>query len=143
MLKETKVTFIVLTVFLAFLFCVEFSITRLGFSIFPRYPYYEVAALARQLDAKPEGRWTFPRSYFAEVIEEGQSMEEVHEIIRGYEAVYRCGQSEIYYYYSTNRYHALRFMVVYENGDYAGVFGEDWNSQPFDVSLCGEGRIRE
>lgn len=143
---ETKMNrnlWVVLALFAAFLFCVEFSIKELRFVIFPRYPYYEVAALARELGTEIDDKRIFPRSYFEDILAEGHSMQEVHEIVRGYESVYSCGQSEIYYFYSKQEHHALRMMVVYEDGNFERVLGEDWGSQPFDVSLCGEGRIGE
>ena len=43
--------------------------------------------------------------------------DEVHRIVRGYEAVYRCyeeHQNELYYYFSTDEKEATRFLIFYD-----------------------------
>jgi len=87
----------------------------------------------------------FPTSYFRTKLKEGMSVDEVHEIIQGYEQVYRCGKvTEIYYFYDTEDDKAYRYAVIY-NWDmtYTRTVTEDSNSKYFNVEKCELGLLTQ
>ena len=84
-------------------------------------------------------RTYFPEIYFYDSLEIGMTSAEVHEVVRGYEAVYLCKENsygdyedELYYYYSLNDNKAMRFMIDYDaEGRYYDFYSEDANSRSF------------
>jgi len=106
--------------------------------------------LAKVLGIKLDGnnRRGFPVTYFLDHLEPGMTVEEVHEIVIGYDSVYRCPRSfknELYYYFGDKEGIATRFMIFYDtDGRYEDLLGEDPNSLEFgDSGGCLEGPIGE
>ena len=85
----------------------------------------------------------FPGSYFATKLKEGMSVDEVHEIVQGYEQVYQCwGGVEIYYFYDTDDDLAYRFEVIYDwDMTYIRAVTEDSDSKYFNVEKCELGLL--
>ena len=75
--------------------------------------------LARELGLDPQihGRISyFPVNYFYKTLPPGTPISQVHQIVKGYEAVFVCGNyMEMYYYYSTSDEDAKIFTISYEN----------------------------
>lgn len=99
-------------------------------------------------------RWpyvtSFPASYYASTLEEGMTRRQVHEAIKGYERVFKCGPDtrgfteEIYYFYSSNDDTALRMQIVYDNQKrYFRTQGEDRNSRTITTTNCQVGQWDE
>jgi hypothetical protein len=101
--------------------------------------------LARQLGVKIEDYPVpdeFPVEYFYTTLQPGMTLDQVHSIVRGYEAVYNCSlEEEIYYYFSLSDDKALRFMLTYDNqGRYIKFQAEDSNSRTLSLdSSCTQG----
>jgi hypothetical protein len=111
------------------------------------------SALAAELGVELR-RWpwptSFPVSYFFSVLEKGTPRREVHQIVRSYERVLRCGPDsrgftqEVYYFYSDRDDKALRMQIEYDTqGHLYRVQGEDPNSRVFSVTNCQAGRWGE
>jgi hypothetical protein len=75
--------------------------------------------LARELGLDPQiyGRIPyFPIGHFDETLPRGTPISQVHQIVKGYEAVFVCEDYiEMYYYYSTSDEDALIFTISYED----------------------------
>ncbi len=56
----------------------------------------------------------FPENYFYDALEPGMSIDQVHQIIRGYVSVYSCGNYELYYFFSESEEEGVRFAAVYD-----------------------------
>jgi hypothetical protein len=88
----------------------------------------------------------FPVNYFYEVLKPGMSSEEVHKMVIGYKAVFLCdGDSELYYYFSTDDNKADRYLIVYDAKDQIKyTLGEDPNSRELQntVHNCNPGLLR-
>jgi hypothetical protein len=79
----------------------------------------------------------FPVYYFDSILAPGDSLEKVHNIIKGYEKVYHCSYSELYYFFSSDSSKALRFMVLYDKDKkYSRLTLEDKNSTNLDTMGC-------
>ena len=87
----------------------------------------------------------FPVGYFYETLEVGMSVKEVHEILKGYSRVLRCGSyAEVYYFYTTNDDTATRFRVFYdEQMLLSESHGEDDDSRTIFTDGCREGLFEE
>jgi hypothetical protein len=114
-------------------------------------PYWrERKSLAKELGVNTDEyseRW-IPINYFNVVLKPGMSSEEVHQIVRGYEAVFLCDTNdEFYYYFSTDDDKADRFLIRYdEQGDVKRIEIEDEDSRSLtDRSArdCVPGRLGE
>jgi hypothetical protein len=111
-------------------------------------PYYtERKNLASTLGVKLSDypQLGFPMNYFGEVLKPGMSSEEVHKIVIGYKTVFLCdGDSEFYYYFSTDDDKADRFLIVYDvKGKLDYKISEDPNSRSLQNSVdeCKPGRF--
>ncbi len=63
----------------------------------------------------------FPTDYFVELLKEDMTVQEVHELMRGYEKVLRCGDyAEVYFYFSTDERIAYRYLIIFDEGKYIG-----------------------
>jgi len=92
----------------------------------------------------------FPLGYFFSILEEKMLRQEVHQIVRGYQRVLRCGPDsrgftqEVYYFYSDHDDRALRMEIEYDTQKQLyRVQGEDPNSRIFSVRNCQPGRWDE
>ncbi len=110
-------------------------------------------ALAKQLGVHindyPYER-AFPEGYFYTILKPGMTVAQVHQIIQGYEQVYRCRSSpethyysEIYYYFGTGDKDAMRFETLYDSGGRYKRFFTDDDSSPLLTNGCEIGLIRE
>ena len=64
---------------------------------------------------------SFPYQYFVDNLEKGMSVHEVHQVMRGYEKVLKCGEAtEVYYYYYKDDGLAYRYQIIYDEGKYFG-----------------------
>lgn len=81
---------------------------------------------------------SFPISYFVNNLQPGDTIEKVHDLIKGYEIVYHCDKyAEFYYFFSSDSSTALRFLVLYdENIQYKKIISEDDNSRDLDQIGC-------
>lgn len=87
---------------------------------------------------------TFPIGYFRAELQSGMPAADVHAIVRGYEAAYRCEEHawEVYYYFSRDDARALRFLVAYDSDlrfEYLGT--EDSGQRTISVDGCAPGRL--
>ena len=63
----------------------------------------------------------FPYEYFLDNLQEGMTVREVHQVMRGYEKVLKCGDStEVYYYFYDEDELAYRYQISYYEGKYLG-----------------------
>ena len=72
--------------------------------------------------------------------------DEVHNIVRGYEGVYRCyGFSKIYYYFSVDDNDAIRFRLTDDDqGRYTEMDGEDPDSRTLGLGPgCSVGLLKD
>jgi hypothetical protein len=105
-------------------------------------PYHkQQQALAEQLGVKIEDYpypRIFPHYYFSEILRTGMSPKEVHNIVKGYDEIFVCGDyKEIYYYFSRNDDKALRLQIFYDNDHkYVSLQGEDDNSRYIKTEDC-------
>ena len=88
-------------------------------------------------------QYSFPVGYFDSVLKPGMAVDEVHNVIKGYEKVLNCGSwSEIYSYFSTDDSRALRLEIFYDtHGTYQDIQGEDRNSKTIRAEGCVDGLI--
>jgi hypothetical protein len=89
--------------------------------------------------------WDFPIGYFTTVIKSGMTYEEVHLIVRGYEQVFSCYESEeIYDYFGTTKEDRLRFEINYDKaGKYVYVTEEN-QAEAINIPIfndCTEGLL--
>jgi len=86
----------------------------------------------------------FPVGYIKTEVKPGMQIAEVHEIVRGYEKVYRCGKySEVYYFYSDDDWKALRVEIVYDKmKNFKELRLEDSNSRTIQVFDCIPGLLQ-
>jgi hypothetical protein len=86
----------------------------------------------------------FPDGYFYSVLKPGMPLEEVHQLVNGYEKVFNCGKyGEIYYYFSENDNDAHKFMIIYDQDyTYQELRGEDKNSDTIGTAgWCNSGLL--
>lgn len=110
MKKKAAIITILLVLLGSCLICVGFPLWA------NRDPYERKRAnLAQELGVNltnypPRG---FPINYFEEAIAPRMSSEEVHKIVRGYDAVFLCDTNrELYYFFSTDDNKADRYLVA-------------------------------
>ena len=87
----------------------------------------------------------FPEGYYYSILKKGMSLEEIHSIIVGYQAVFHCGDNlEVYYFFDTRDDKALRFMVFINHQDktFKELQGEDTNSRTISLYGCEEGVLK-
>ena len=120
-----------------------------------RGPYWryrqEQKTLAKELGVKISdypGEGDFPIGYLEAKLNPGMTYEEVHQVIKGYTAVYSCGLNsdfpwEIYYYFSTDDDKAIRYEVLYDiDGILLKTISEDPNSRTIHRGTdCIPGRL--
>ncbi|HET6597982.1 MAG TPA: hypothetical protein VFG81_20320 [Anaerolineales bacterium] len=104
--------------------------------------------LAKELGVKIKDYpypYSFPSGYFSTVLKPGMSIQEVHEIVQGYEQVLHCeNREEVYYYLSVELEDTERFWIFYdEEGKYEGLQTEDNDSGRFSTNGCFPGLIEE
>lgn len=102
--------------------------------------------LANELNIKIQDylpSYSFPVGYFHAVLHSGMHIQDVHEIVKGYQKVLHCDMySEIYYYFSTDDDEAERIEVFYdEDGFYQWLEGEDSNSRTIRTDGCEPGLL--
>ncbi len=88
----------------------------------------------------------FPAGYFYSVLKPNMPLDEVHNIVRGYESVYNCyGTDELYYYFSKDSKKAVRFALYYdEQGYFIRLEGEDPDSRTLSLSSeCSVGPLEK
>jgi hypothetical protein len=57
----------------------------------------------------------FPFFYYQAVLEKGMTVDEVHEIVKGYDYALNCwGYDEIYYYFGLHHNDSINFMITYD-----------------------------
>ena len=116
------------------------------------WPYwYEQQQLANELNVSindyPEP-YTFPEGYFVATLTSEMRIEAVHKIVLGYEKVFQCGESEVYYYFSENGEDALKFRIFYdenhvgEEGTFLSIISQE-NSNTIGVDGCIPGLLEE
>lgn len=86
---------------------------------------------------------SFPIGYFDTLLQRGMSINEVHQIIRGYKKVLHCGKrTEIYYFLSQGELFSIRMMIFYDNqGGYLRWEGEDTDSRTIRTVECQPGLL--
>lgn len=91
---------------------------------------------------------SFPKGYFYSILKADMTVSEVHNIVKGFEKVYRCRSTgetyyrEVYYYFSSRDTDALRFQIFYDlNGKLKNFQGEDEDSRTITINDCEEGLI--
>jgi len=102
----------------------------------------------RLQDYPPESN--FPYGYFSKTLQPGMKVNEVHQVMIGYEKVLNCVsgdfRAEIYYYYGKNFEglfpKTMRFEVFYANNRVKEIRGEDKNSHTIDTYGCAEGLLK-
>jgi len=103
--------------------------------------------LAKTLQVKIENYpypESFPIGYFETKLTAGMTIRDVHDVMKGYEKVYSCQRSEIYYFYSVDGDKATRMLVLYDlNGLFEKIQSEDRNSRYLNgyIKDCSEGQI--
>jgi hypothetical protein len=87
----------------------------------------------------------FPLGYFDVTLESGMTLNEIHEIVQGYEKVLHCRTySEIYYYFSTEDDKALRFEITYDEQMRLRRYQEEEiDSRTITTNGCDNGQIPE
>ena len=88
----------------------------------------------------------FPSNYFFEVLESGMSSEEVHQIVKGYEAVFICDWNlEYYYFFSSDSDKAVRFIISYDDKGKFEFFDSEGDERylHYFVDGCVPGRFGE
>ena len=90
-------------------------------------------------------QYAFPSEYFYAVLTPGMSMSEVHKIVRGYEQVLHCGDSEeVYYYLTTDIKDTDRFYIFYDDqGKFKSLQTEDNDSRKALNKYCVSGLLNE
>ncbi|KPL79647.1 hypothetical protein ADN00_02280 [Ornatilinea apprima] len=85
----------------------------------------------------------FPVSYFSAQLIEGMTLDEVHNLIIGFDQVYNCSNSvEVYYYFGANENMAFRFRVFYdENLSFKRLESEDPDSSYLSIEECKTGLL--
>lgn len=89
---------------------------------------------------------TFPVGYFRTRLQPGMPAAEVHTIVSGYKAAYRCEAKgwDVYYYFSGEDTRALRFVVAYDSDlrfEYLGT--EDAKQRTISLDGCTPGLLGE
>jgi hypothetical protein len=100
----------------------------------------------------------FPLGYFSTSLKPDMTINEVHNIVQGYDKVLHCGEydkdaigtnkiyyfSEIYYYFSSDDLKALRFEIFYDRqGKFERLQSEDQDSRTIRSEGCETGLIEE
>lgn len=86
----------------------------------------------------------FPVGYFRDRLERGMPVADIHEIVRGYETVYRCDDktAEVYYYFSGDDARALRFVISFDDGlSFDSLGTEDARQRTISIAGCKPGRL--
>ena len=109
--------------------------------------------LARELGLDPQiyGRIPyFPIGHFYETLPPGTPISQVHQIVKGYEAVFVCGNyMEMYYYYSTSDEDALIFVLDFRDNKelkqkvLRSISTDDENSGWLPYGNCTPGLLDE
>ena len=86
-------------------------------------------ALAKELGVKIDDYpypYSFPAGYFFTILKPGMTVSNVHEIVRAYDKVFRCGKTaEVYYYLIEDPEDFVSIWVVYdEQGTYRELRSE-------------------
>jgi hypothetical protein len=126
-------------------------IILIGYKIWGDPYSYERKNLANELGVKTSdypGR-SFPINYFTDILKPGMSSKEVHQIMRGYTAVFLCNTksdfpTEFYFFLSTDENTSDRILVTYDKkGKLSSTMVEDTNSRYLQnfVSDCVTGRL--
>ena len=102
--------------------------------------------LAKELGVRIEDypyKTAFPAGYFYTILQPGMPIEEVHNIVQGYEKVLNCrNRAEIYYYFSSELENAKRFELRYDDqGNYFDFEGEEDDSRTLRTDGCEPGTI--
>ena len=86
----------------------------------------------------------FPFEYYYTVLEEGMSIDEVHEIVRGYMNVYHRQRAEIYLFYYEDNSQAMPLKILYDdNFRFVTIVAGDPDSGGITLSGSEPGRIGE
>ncbi len=104
--------------------------------------------LARELGVRIHdypGEDIFPVGYFEKVLEPGLTVDQVHNMVKGYTNVFHCSKDiELYYYFSADDDKATRFAILYTNdGKLHEVISQDPNSHTLNSVVCDPGLIEE
>lgn len=147
-MKKKFAIYAILFVFLLVLgFCLAFDRIALWVNHDPYARERENLAKELGVDINLYPNGTFPENYFYEVLKPGMSSQEVHEIVKGYDAVFHCSNNtEFYYYFSTYGDKASRYLITYdETGKLESTMteDEDWRSLHFFVHDCIPGLLVE
>jgi hypothetical protein len=92
--------------------------------------------------------YTFPEGYFVTILTPDMNIEAVHKFVLGYEKVFQCGESEVYYYFSENREDALIFKISYDmdllgnERRFLSLIGQE-NSKTIRIDGCVPGLLEE
>jgi len=89
---------------------------------------------------------SFPIDYFRSTLSTKSKINEIHEIIIGYEKVYHCGDyEEFYLYYDADVDRALRFTINYDKDkemEFIAMQYTDQNSGYPPIKNCQEGLLK-
>lgn len=91
----------------------------------------------------------FPEGYFYSKLRPGMEIKQVHNVVKGFDKVFRCRvpaesyyYKEVYFYFGDDNTDALRFMIFYDpRGDFERLQSEDTDSRSIRIDGCEEGRI--
>src|SRR5262249_46383763 len=117
----------------------------------PSYYWIQQRMLAKELGVNIDDYpypHAFPNGYFYSVLKPGMTIEQVHDIVKGYKKVFNCGDYEVYYYFSSSDSHALKFESNYDlsadKQDYVflSLEVEDSNSRTIFVDGCTSGLLK-
>ncbi len=140
MKKETIIWSAIIFIVTSVLVCIVVPFSRNAFL----HKKQDELAEYLGLDVDTYNRAGFPDNYFYRQLSEGMTRDEVHAIVKGYEAVYLCYEwAELYYFFDLDDDRATRFMIMYDNEDedeYVKFISEDKNSRVFGSGkACEEG----
>jgi hypothetical protein len=150
MKKYTALPSIILVVFLTG--CLIWFFATINFGPYNYWPYwFKQQQLAGDLKINindyPEP-YTFPEGYFVTTLTSGMNIEAVHKLVLGYEKVFHCGESEVYYYFSENRENALKFRIFYDENHlgkertFLSIISQE-NPSTIGVDGCVPGLLEE
>jgi hypothetical protein len=88
--------------------------------------------------------YSFPAGYFFTILKPGMTVAEVHNIVRAYDKVFRCGKTaEVYYYLIEDPEDFVSIWVVYnEQGTYRELRSEG-DSGRTSTDWCSPGLLDE
>ena len=90
-------------------------------------------------------QFDFPFQYFDEALKPGMSIKDVHQIMRGYELVFKCRDwGEIYFYFDRRDKYAFKYLILYDdNKKFESLIVDDINnSMSVSANGCEEGYLR-